>query len=140
MPKAYFDIEARDHDGSPLMILSIDEIEGAYDRLFADFQIPFIKPQPPRLYNPPPMKIAMMIHFATTVGPYAPEESRTSPAYTKFIQQLLREGMVERPTKRERRMYPGWAYKATEKGKAYVEALRHVQQPVRETRYRTEMR
>ena len=87
----------------------------------------------PRRYKPPPMKIAMMLHFATAIGPYAPERQRTSPAYTKFVKQLLREGMVERPSREEREDNPGWAYRATAKGTAYVEALRGVQQPVATT-------
>lgn len=75
------------------------------------------------------LKIEMMLHFASKIGPFAPESARTSPAYTRFIKALLRDGLVERPTKAERRKYPGWAYRATDRGKAYVEALRRVGLP-----------
>lgn len=91
------------------------------------------KPKPhaprPRRGGTPLMKIQMMIHFATTIGPFTPEPQRTSAAYTKFIKELLRDGLVERPTKRERRDYPGWAYKATKKGIAYVERIKAVELP-----------
>lgn len=90
-------------------------------------------PNDPKPYHSPPMKINMMIHFATTVGPFAPEPQRRSPAYTKFIKQLLNDGLVERPTQEERAKYPGWAYKATARGKAYLEALKAVQLPVATT-------
>lgn len=79
----------------------------------------------------PPMKIAMMLHFATKREPFAPEAQRTSPAYTTFIKELLRDGMVERPTKAQRREWAGWAYKATPKGQCYVKALGTVPMPVR---------
>lgn len=90
-----------------------------------------LQPRPePKPYVSCPFKIAMMLHFATVVGPFQPERARTSPAYTKFIKQLLREGLVERPTRQEREEHPGWAYQATNKGRAYVEALKMVQLPV----------
>jgi len=85
---------------------------------------------PPKRYRTPPMKIAMMLHFATTISPFAPEAQRTSPAYTKFVKQLLADGMIERPTHAQRNAHPGWAYRATEKGLAYVEGLKDVQLPV----------
>lgn len=78
----------------------------------------------------PPMKIAMMLHFACTVAPFAPEASRTSQAYTTFVRELLRDGMIERPTKAQQEAHEGWAYKATEKGRVYVEALKAVKLPV----------
>ena len=84
----------------------------------------------PARYHSPVMKIAMMLHFATMAGPFTPEAQRTSPAYTKFIKQLLADGLVERPTKEERADYPGWAYKATNRGRAYIEGLKDVQLPV----------
>lgn len=97
------------------------------------FYFEFVITDEPKRYHSTAMKIAMMIHFATTVGPYAPEEERTSPAYTKFVKQLLRDELIERPTRAEREYYPGWAYRATDKGLAYVEALKDVQLPVAET-------
>ena len=79
----------------------------------------------------PPLKIKMMLHFGTTLGPYASEPVRTSPAYTTFVKELLRDGMIERPSKEQRAEYPGWAYKATPKGQCYVKALTRVPLPVR---------
>ncbi len=79
----------------------------------------------------PPLKIKMMLHFGTTLGPYAPEPVRTSPAYTTFVKELLRDGMIERPSKEQRAEYPGWAYKATMKGQCYIKALTDVPLPVR---------
>lgn len=97
-----------------------------------------VKPKPaPRPstypYHSQIMKIAMMLHFACRVEPFAPEAQRTSAAYTKFIKELLADGLVERPTDEQRAVYPGWAYKATAKGKAYIEALKAVQLPVADT-------
>jgi hypothetical protein len=89
----------------------------------------------PKPYYSTAMKIDMMIHFATTVGPYTPEQSRISPAYTKFVKQLLADELIERPTREQREEWPGWAYKATDRGRAYVEALKAVQLPVAETRW-----
>ena len=79
----------------------------------------------------PPMKISMMLHFAVRRGPLTPESARTSPAYTMFVKELLRDGMVERPSKVQRREWPGWAYKATPKGQCYVKALGAVPMPIR---------
>lgn len=78
-----------------------------------------------------PLKIKMMLHFATVLGPFAPEEVRTSPAYTMFVKELLHDGMIERPTREQRDTFTGWAYKATPKGQCYVKALTHVPLPVR---------
>lgn len=78
----------------------------------------------------PPMKIAMMLHFATVVGPYPPESDRVSEAYACFVRELLEQGMIERPTREERFAFPGWAYRATDKGVVYVEALKRVPLPV----------
>jgi len=88
-------------------------------------------PKPPPRILMPAMKIAMMLHFATTIAPFAPEPQRRSNAYVTFIKELLAHGMVVRPTKKQRREHPGWAYKATPKGQAYVEALKKVPLPVR---------
>jgi hypothetical protein len=84
------------------------------------------KPQP----KVPPMKIAMMLHFATTIGPFTPEAQRTSLAYTRFVKELLRDGLVKRPTKEQRAAYPGWAYMTTPRGDCYVEALTKIPLPV----------
>jgi hypothetical protein len=102
----------------------------AYDvetlaKLYLDNYFRFIRPK-----RVPPLMVAMMLHFATTVGPFRPEATRTSPAYTKFIKQLLSKGLVERPTREEREAYPGWAYKATDKGRVWVEAICRTPLPV----------
>lgn len=86
-----------------------------------------IKPAPQRHAI---LKIEMMLHFASKIGPFAPESARTCPAYTRFVKQLLKDGMIERPTKAERARHPGWAYRASERGRAYVEAIRRVGLPV----------
>ena len=87
-------------------------------------------PQPAKRYHAQVLKIEMMLHFATIVGPFVPEAQRTSPAYTKFVKQLLADDLIERPTEEEREEYQGWAYKATERGLAYVEGLKDVQLPI----------
>ena len=76
-----------------------------------------------------PMKINMMLHFYACCEAYAPEKCRTSRAYTQFVKELLRDGLIERPTREEREEYPGWAYQATEKGKAWVNAICTVPTP-----------
>jgi len=81
------------------------------------------------------MKINMLLHFYTCVGAYTPERCRTSAAYTQFVKELLRDGLVERPSKRERLEYPGWAYRTTAKGDALVNAICAVQNPVERTRW-----
>src|ERR1035437_5424746 len=85
---------------------------------------------PPKRYHAQVMKIEMMLHFATIAGPFIPEAQRTSSAYTKFVTQLLADDLIERPTEEEREEYQGWAYRATERGLAYVEGLKDVQLPV----------
>jgi len=87
------------------------------------------KPAPMR-YHSPVMKIEMMLHFATIAGPFTPESQRTSPAYTKFVKQLLADELIERPTHEEREEHEGWAYRATERGCAYVEGIKAVQLPL----------
>jgi len=86
-----------------------------------------LKPKAPSMshtfFRAPPMMINMMMHFHCAVGPFTPERSRTSPAYTKFVKSLLAAGLIERPTKQQRAEYPGWAYKTTEKGDVWVEAI-----------------
>jgi hypothetical protein len=82
-----------------------------------------------------PMKINMMLHFYACAEAFAPEAQRRSSAYTMFVKELLREGLIERPTHRQREEYRGWAYKATEKGKAWVHALCTVPVPVAKTRW-----
>ena len=87
-------------------------------------------PQPAKRYHAHVMKIEMMLHFATCAGPFAPEAQRISPAYTKFVKQLLADELIERPTHEQREAHPGWAYMATERGRAYVEALKDTQLPI----------
>lgn len=89
----------------------------------------------PRLRRNPPMKVNMLLHFYGVCEAFAPEKCRTSPAYTQFVKELLREGLIERPTKEEREQYPGWAYQTTAKGDALVNAICSVQNPVERTRY-----
>jgi len=88
-----------------------------------------LKPPPPPHRNPP-LKIAMLLHFYGTAEPFAPEKTRTSNSYVQFVKELLREGLIERPTPQEREVAPGWAYKATEKGRVMVGAICAVQNPV----------
>jgi hypothetical protein len=78
-----------------------------------------------------PLKIKLMLHFASVLGPYPVEHVRTSQSYTTFVRELLRDGMIERPTREQRDLYPGWAYKATARGLCYVKALTEVPLPVR---------
>ena len=95
------------------------EIDRAIRRKFSGFKRDLM----------PPMKISMMLHFAVRRSPFTPEKARTSPAYTTFVKELLRDGMVERPSKAQRREWDGWAYKATSKGQCYVKALGAVPLP-----------
>lgn len=88
-----------------------------------------LKPKP-EIFDMGTLKLIMMLHFATFAGPLTPEERRTSAAYTKYVKELLAEGMIERPTEAQRKEHPGWAYKATAKGRVYVEALKAVPYPV----------
>jgi hypothetical protein len=74
------------------------------------------------------MKISMMLHFATTASAY-PEPYRRSRAYVKFVRQLLANEMIERPSNAERYAHPGWAYRATPKGWAFVNALKAIPEP-----------
>lgn len=79
----------------------------------------------------PLLKIKMMLHFASVVGPFAPEPTRRSEAYVTFVRELLKDGMIERPTKAQRLQNPGWAYKATARGQCYVKALASLPLPIR---------
>lgn len=89
-------------------------------------------PKPPRN---PPMKINMLLHFYACAEAFAPEKCRTSAAYTQFVKELLRDGLIERPSKMERAQYPGWAYRTTPKGDALVNAICVVPNPVERTRW-----
>jgi hypothetical protein len=89
----------------------------------------------PKHHRAPPMKISMILHFFGDIFPYAPESQRTSPAYTQFVKELLREGLIVRPTTAQREEYPGWAYMTTEKGDAWVNAICTVPVPVAKTRW-----
>lgn len=79
----------------------------------------------------PLLKIRMMLHFATVLGPFAPEPVRRSEAYVTFVRELLRDGMIERPTTVQRNAHPGWAYKATPRGQCYVKTIEALPLPVR---------
>lgn len=92
-------------------------------------------PKKPKVPRVPPMKISMMLHFYAVVGPYTPENARTSAAYTQFVKELLHDGLIERPTHTERFRYPGWAYRTTGKGEAWVHAICTVPVPVAKTRW-----
>ncbi len=94
-----------------------------------------ITPKPLKPRRAPPMKINMMLHFYGVCEAFAPEKCRTSPAYTQFVKELLREGLIERPTHEQRAANPGWAYTATEKGEAWVHAICTVPLPVAKTRW-----
>ena len=101
--------------------------------LTADWHVGEKKPK--RRPRMPPMKVAMLLHFYGVAGPFAPEEQRTSAAYTQFIRELLRDGLVERPSKTERENYSGWAYRTTAKGAALVNAICSTPMPVERTRW-----
>lgn len=81
----------------------------------------------------PPMKIAMMLHFSYSLGPFGSENDRNSESYVRFVRELLAAGMVERPSNVEREVYKGFAYRATLKGIVYVEALSAMPLPVQAT-------
>jgi hypothetical protein len=89
----------------------------------------------PKPRRNPPMKINMLLHFYGCAEAFAPEKCRTSPAYTQFVKELLRDGLIERPTREEREEYPGFAYRTTEKGDAFVHAICTVPTPVAKTRW-----
>lgn len=89
----------------------------------------------PRPRRNPPMKVNMLLHFYAVCEAFAPEKCRTSPAYTQFVKELLKDGLIERPTKEEREAYPGWAYQTTAKGDALVNAICAVPNPVERVRY-----
>jgi hypothetical protein len=95
------------------------------ERRAAKFPIRFRrKPEVPM----PPLKIAMLLHFSCRLDAYP--ENQTS-SYVRFVQELLDQSMIERPTHEERARHVHWAYKATIKGHVYVEALKRVPLPVR---------
>lgn len=81
-------------------------------------------------HHMPPLKIKMMLHFYAVVGPFAPEVVRRSEAYSQYVRELLSDGMIERPSHSEREQHEGWAYRATEKGRVYVNALTQVPMPI----------
>jgi hypothetical protein len=96
---------------------------------------PWVKFKQPKPHRAPLMKIDMLLHFYCAWEPYAPEQQRRSPAYTQFVKELLREGLIVRPTTTQREEYPGWAYRTTEKGEAWVHAICTVPVPVARTRW-----
>lgn len=77
------------------------------------------------------LKLQMLLHFSHSQTMFGPESLRTSASYTRFIVELLRDGLVERPSKKERSIHPGWAYKATPRGQFFVKVLTEVPLPVR---------
>ena len=83
----------------------------------------------------PRLKIEMLLHFYCSIGAFAPEATRTSPAYTQFVKELLRDGLIERPTRGEQYANPGWAYRTTVKGATLVKAICAVPHPVEQTRW-----
>lgn len=102
-----------------------------YAAVLAACRAALTEPAPKRKTTMPPLKIKMMLHFANVLGPFTPEHVRTSPAYTTYVKELLRDGMIERPTHEQRETFTGWAYKATPRGQCYVKALTNVPLPVR---------
>ena len=52
-----------------------------------------VSPKSPRM---PPMKVSMLLHFYAVADAFTPEHSRTSRAYTQFVKELLRDGLIER--------------------------------------------
>lgn len=102
-----------------------------YADVLAACRVALAEPAPKRKTTMTPLKIKMMLHFATVLGPFTPEPMRTSPAYTMYVKELLHDGMIERPTHEQRETFTGWAYKATPRGQCYVKALTNMPLPVR---------
>lgn len=96
---------------------------------------PFDMFELPKPRRNPPLKIAMLMHFYGCAEAFAPEKTRRSMAYVKFVKELLRDGLIERPSERERAQCPGWAYRTTPKGDALVNAICDVQNPIERTRW-----
>lgn len=88
-----------------------------------------------RKHRNAPLKIAMLLHFYCAAEPFAPETTRTSQAYVQFVKELLRDGLIERPSMMERCEHPGWAYRTTAKGDVLVNAICTVPVPVERTRW-----
>lgn len=111
---------------------------GLFDNYFpADFLfiIDEDEPRKPPKRRNPPLKLQMLLHFYGCAQAFAPEATRTSPVYVQFVKELLREGLIERPTHEERAEYPGWAYRTTPKGDVMVNAICSVPTPVERTRW-----
>lgn len=51
------------------------------------------------------------------------------------LKELLRDGLIERPTRGEQYANPGWAYRTTVKGATLVNAICSVPNPVERTRW-----
>lgn len=73
-----------------------------------------------------PLKIAMMLHFYSSCEMFEPARTRNSTAFDLFRRQLLYTGMIEPTQEAERAECPGWEYRTTEKGTAYVNILKAV--------------
>lgn len=73
----------------------------------------------------PPMKISMMLHFYAIVTPYAEHHpTGNSEAYHEFVRDLLKEDMIKPDST------SGSGYKATDKGRAWVDMICSTPHPV----------
>jgi len=72
-----------------------------------------------------PLHIQIMLHYYARVTPYAEHEPehRYSPAVKEYTQQLIVANMLTSSQS-------SGVYVVTEKGRAYVEALKAVKEPV----------
>lgn len=75
-----------------------------------------------------PLHIQIMLHYYCTVTPYAENDTqhRYSAATIAYTQQLVNADMLTSSTCKD-------VYVVTEKGRAYIEALKAVQMPVEKT-------
>jgi hypothetical protein len=88
------------------------------------------KPKTQSRHAMTPFNIRLMLHFRCSCGPLPDEAARTSNAYVQGVRFLLRQGMIERPTRDQQERHPGWAYRATAKGICYVDHLTTLPLPV----------
>lgn len=72
------------------------------------------------------IEISMMLHFAAICQPYE-GSCAGSPAYFAALHKLNNMGLIRSTTPDERRQgLPGYEWCATERGWAYVDALKAV--------------